>query len=121
MAQMHKVLPAAMDWMTRKTMINPQMTDQPLGPQREGMYAASGEGFAHGNIDRDHMVRTHSLYNAASRHPYVALATATLGIAALAAAVGAVVHHQPSNNTESARRFANKSLSRARVKLKACK
>ncbi|HEX8342276.1 MAG TPA: SDR family oxidoreductase [Tepidisphaeraceae bacterium] len=117
MATMHKVIPGVMDFITRKTMIDQQVTDKPLGPQREGLYAPTGEGFGRGNVDRDRMIRTHSVYNAASRHPYLAMAVAAAGVAAAAAAMGAFSLPEPTT-TERARKYANRAVRGARTYFK---
>jgi short-subunit dehydrogenase len=109
---LHKLFPGLTDWFVQKTMISQQITDRPLGPQREGLYAPSGEGFGRGTLDRDRTIRTHSLYNGVSRHPYLALTAATLGIVAVATALGAFATPEPTTR-ERVGRYASRYASRA--------
>jgi len=84
MALIGQHFPGLTDWVMSKTMGPQQFADRPANHENESLYESRGMHTEHGDIDKDRMVRQHSAYNVATRHPMAV----TMIAAAAAGAVG---------------------------------
>ena len=113
LAALGRQLPMLMDWYLAKFMPPQEQTNRPATHDGDGLHAAGPHaGQAHGDFDKDHMVRTHSVYNALMRNPAV---TAGVAVAVGAAVIGLLrFMSQPApTRSQKAAKFASAAFTGA--------
>ena len=74
--------PQLADWVMAKTMGSQQHADRPANHENESLHESRGYHEERGDVDKDHLIREHSAYGVASRHPLVVtMVTAAAGAA----------------------------------------
>jgi hypothetical protein len=96
-----------MDWYMAKFMPPQEQTQRPNKHEADALHQAGQHaGREHGDFDRDHMVRSHSLYNTLARHPIV---TTGVAVAVGAAVIGLLrfMNERPTTSQRVQRRASD--------------